>query len=108
MAEFQEVIQQKNRMCQSIACRECGIYRLCSEDLSVCQGLIYNNPKKAEEVIMSWAAEHPEPVYPNWVEWFRQMGIVPLEQKCFHTWLLTPIPADIAVKLGIEPKEASK
>ena len=104
MAEFQDVMRQKKRMCNSIPCSKCDIYRLCGEDIFNCYGFISNNPKKAEEVIMSWAAEHPEPVYPTWVEWFREMEIVPPEQKCFHSWLLEPIPADIAEKLGIEPK----
>jgi hypothetical protein len=58
----------------------------------------------AEQIIEKWVEEHPV-VYPTWVEWFRQMGVVPSEQKCFHTWLLDQIPADIAEKLGIEPKE---
>lgn len=54
---------------------------------------------------MRWDADHPEPVYPTWVEWFREMGVVSPKQEYFHDWLLKPIPADIAQKLGIEPKE---
>jgi len=103
MAEFQEVIQQKNRMCQSTKCCKCDIYRLCNEDLSKCQRLIYNNPKKAEEVIMSWAAKHPKPVYPTWYEYlsdyyraaFGDMSVISKQ----------PIPADLAQKLGLQPKE---
>ena len=110
MAEFQEVIRQNKRMCQSVKCCKCDIYRLCGEDLSKCQRFINNNPKKAEEVIMSWAAEHPEPVYPTWWEWLENMGIVSnAKSECSKffdtTRMYDSIPADIAQKLGIEPKE---
>lgn len=108
MAEFQDVIRQNKRMCQSVKCCKCGIYRLCGEDLSKCQRFINNNPKKAEEVIMSWAAEHPEPVYPTWYEYLfnvtRGENKWPVDDHEFCQWLdTTRIPADIAQKLGIEP-----
>ena len=45
---------------------------------------------------MEWAEAHPEPEYPTWVEWFNSMGGVDCGE---------PIPADIAEKLGIKPKE---
>ena len=114
MAEFQEVIQQNKRMCQSIRCYKCDIYRLCGEDLSKCQQFINNNPKKAEEVIMSWAAEHPEPVYPTFAEWLCSIGVtisdrpfpapnIPVYVFQVNAKMFEPIPADIAQKLGIEP-----
>ena len=56
---------------------------------------------------MSWAAEHPEPVYPQYLDWFlEQFG---LERNVRFGDLIDalkqPIPADIAQKLGLEPKE---
>ena len=102
---FQEVMQQKKRMCNSVLCCKCDIYRLCGEDLSKCQQFINNNPKKAEEVIMSWAAKNPEPVYPTWEEYLRNVGVIPTDQDIIQTFLKTHIPADIAQKLGIKPKE---
>ena len=56
--------------------------------------------------------KHPEPVYPTWRDYLHSIGV--LYNK--HTaggdvteihWgnMMTPIPADIAEKLGIEPKE---
>ena len=111
MAEFREVMRQKKRMCNSVLCCKCDIYRLCGADLSKCQQFINNNPKKAEEVIMSWAAKHPEPVYPTWVEYLVGIGVIPHEIRLetadtlMDTHLLKPIRADIAEKLGIEPKE---
>ena len=112
MAEFQEVAKELERMCNMYhAARKCGtddcpVYY---EDLCYAQVMVHVHGDDAcnlEEVVMSWAEKHPKPVYPTWVEWLREIGIVPSEQKCFHDWLLTPIPTDIAQKLGIEPKEA--
>lgn len=71
---------------------------------------------------MQWAAEHPEPVYPTWDEWQNsvfpdaEIDITPctfgsrdrlncfFEKKC-STCNEQQIPADIAEKLGIKPKE---
>jgi hypothetical protein len=66
---------------------------------------------------MSWAAEHPEPVYPTWCEWLVDKGVVnvarmPVDYSGGIVTEIKPsgkmyehIPADIAEKLGIEPKE---
>jgi hypothetical protein len=59
---------------------------------------------------MQWAAEHPEPQYPTWWEWLENMGIVSKAKsecsKFFDTTrMYDNIPADIAQKFGIEPKE---
>jgi hypothetical protein len=78
-----------------------------------------SNAKQAmriEKVVMSWAAEHPEPVYPTFGEWLEKQGIVKLvngdryEKDGRKVYMLlesveNQIPADIAQKLGIEPKE---
>lgn len=106
MAEFQEVCKHLKRMCEQYGnnCIKCPFENkdFCSLSAGDRTAETY---KKAEEIVMKWAAEHPEPVYPTWVEWLRQNGVVPYGQKCFHDWLLKPIPADIAQKLGITPKE---
>lgn len=70
--------------------------------------------RKAEDAIMTWAAEHPV-VYPTWGEWFVEHGdLVDGWQNATNAaWTANraldvftkPIPADIAQKLGIEPKE---
>ena len=108
MAEFQEVIRQKKRMCNSVLCCKCDIYRLCGEDLSKCQQFINNNPKKAEEVIMSWAAENPELQYPTWIDWLVDQGLIFITSDTYAFNFLKatdPIPADITQKLGLQPKE---
>ena len=111
MAEFQEVYKQWRRLCMSFEDKAAKDYRPCAELCPVgcnpvCGELCESTQEDAERfeaAVMAWAAEHPV-VYPTWVEWFRQIGVVPFEQKCFHTWLLDQIPADIAEKLGLQPK----
>ena len=56
-----------------------------------------------EEKVAAWAAEHPEPVYETWGQYFRQY--YGLEYCTGHEMLLENIPADIAQKLGLQPKE---
>jgi hypothetical protein len=73
------------------------------------------------DAVMLWASEHPEPVYPTWIEWLKKFGIISFEPD-FHSLLSAyptrtnsvkvyineeggkPIPADIAQKLGLQPK----
>ena len=70
-----------------------------------------------EKTIMAWAAEHPEPVYPTWGDWFVNRGMLPekwdnltsayMDVGCVPKLIHSPIPADLAQKLGIEPKEGT-
>jgi hypothetical protein len=53
-----------------------------------------------EQTVTEWAAEHPEPVYPTWGEWLQRL----YNSMNYAGIFITPIPADIAEKLGIEPK----
>ena len=93
MAEFQEVMQQYNRM-----------FEACKQGASVPVEASYANavkqPDLFEEVVMSWAAEHPEPVYPTWSEWLGTKYGYDLREILYE-----PIKADIAEKLGVNPKE---
>ena len=121
MAEFQVVAKELERMCNTYhALRgicgtdECPLY---CEDLCYAQAMVHVHGDDAcnlEKVVMSWAAEHPEPQYPTWWEWLENMGIVSKAKSeyseifdtiCVGTKMFDPIPADIAQKLGIEPKE---
>jgi hypothetical protein len=128
VAEFQVVAKELERMCNTIhavsgkCCTdECPLY---CEDLCYAQAMVHVHGDEAcnlEKVVMSWAVEHPEPVYPTWLEWMKSIGIIPYmmglvtareEDGTFcdgHVNItekaLKPIPADIAQKLGIEPKE---
>lgn len=102
MAEFQEVLKQWNRMCKAFGedCDKCPI------KYSPCQYISFDilHLSSKEQPIMKWAAEHPEPVYPTWFEWFKT--VVPDEEMLQRGmyWDMQ-IPADIAEKLGLQPKE---
>ena len=109
MADFVQMMKDWKRMCNAMgqedeytACDKCNLRDFGCPAIyeKECDNADWNH---VESVVTTWSAEHPEPVYPTWVEWFRQIGVVPIGQKCFHDWLLKPIPADIAQKLGIEP-----
>lgn len=103
MAEFfSEVMKQFNRLCQSTSCAKCPVNAHCTWDDMM------SGPDEFEKLIMDWAKAHPEPVYPTWYDWLKEQGILyhpdpgTINDKGFK-----PIPADIAEKLGIEPKEAT-
>ena len=117
MADFVQTMKDWKRMCNVMgqedeynACEKCGL------GMFGCPA-IYEKEcddadwKHVEKVVVPWAAEHPEPVYPTWVEYLVGIGVIPHEIRLetadalMDTHLLKPIPADIAQKLGIEPKE---
>lgn len=124
MAEFQEVCRQWRRMCLSFEDAAAQEYRPCAEKCPVganpvcgelCNSTL-NDLTKFETAIMKWAAEHPEPVYPTWWEWLENMGVVGKAKSeysevfdtiCVGTRMFDHIPADIAQKLGIQPKEGT-
>ena len=120
MAEFQEVMRQAKRLCEARdgenPCDECPI-------TDYCMGKLYVIGKDAvpiEEYVTKWAKEHPEPQYPTWYEWIQKefpngtaSYICPrifdkntparCNLKCDDCYR-SPIPAEIAEKLGVKPK----
>lgn len=113
MAEFQEVMRQINRMCWHYQRkRECPMgCPMNGVNISQCRKIAFEEPKETEKIVMSWAAEHPDAVYPTWLEWLENMGIVfykPFSETearatIFGPEAVKPIPSDIAEKLGLEP-----
>lgn len=119
MAEFAEVMRQWVRVRKATA-SSAG-----ENVLSVYPLEVYDDARIAaiEKNVMQWAAEHPEPVYPTWVEWLIEKGVIPQKGCMLATThdpdtgeitearigitpsALQPIPADIAEKLGVKPKE---
>lgn len=125
MAEFQVVMKQAKRMCKEFGndCAGCGLAS------SHCplgpipenwDGVDFAN---VERIVMDWAAAHPEPRYPTWNEWYKatfpnsNYHTIPCpsmfykicetsnyhgEVECYEC-KNSPISADIAEKLGIEP-----
>ena len=127
MAEFVQTMNDWRRMCMEMKklhphnpcgrCRleeyGCPVIRVDNNAVDFCE---------VEKLVSAWAAEHPESVYPTWIEWLKSMGVVSYmtglvvtrnaDDGHFHDGhvnitekALEAIPADIAQKLGIEPKE---
>ena len=126
MAElsFQEVMRQLNRLCshyQNCGENGCPMFDECGNIGAHCSGPKHSN--RIEKIVMDWAAEHPEPVYPSWFEWLEKIGVagraydlepyfigdkeILLRTAAFTPKAFEPIPADIAEKLGLEPKEGA-
>ena len=123
MAKFTEVMRQARRMCEAFRDGHCSKCPIGNADVLEC-GITVTSEMDCEEVerrVMQWAEKHPEPVYPTWDEW--QNSVFPdahkfirpcefgrrdrfncLEKTC-STCKEQQIPADIAEKLGIRPKE---
>ena len=108
MAEFGEVLRQFDRMCKANAgCYNCPLHKPDSVSDECSIGAFVNNYERIEREVMKWAAEHPEPVYPTWQDFLEKYGLGEFVTGTARlVWLReTRIPADIAEKLGIQPKE---
>ena len=124
MAQFSEVMKQAKRMCESFSDGHCSDCPIGNANALEC-GITVTSEMDCKEVerrVMQWAAEHPEPVYPTWREWQNsvfpdaEIDIAPCtfvsrdrfkcEGKTCYVCMEQQIPADIAEKLGIKPKEA--
>ena len=110
MAEFREIAHGFNRMCNSYSnppCEGCPM-EIYGIDLDTCRARLIDNPDKYEERILKWIKEHPSPIYPTWWEYLRAYSVtganIP-DSAVIYKLKNWRIPADIAQKLGIEPKE---
>ena len=111
MADFADTMKQWKRMCSAHGndygkCDNCplGDERICAFEIS---DIDDDEFERIEAKVMAWAAEHPEPVYPTWREYMLRLrlGNLGFEYEDDASLLDWNIPADIAQKLGIEPKE---
>lgn len=114
MAKFAEAMRHWKRMCDTYTTEEAATCcKGCPMEDREC-GAIYETGNAdfdaIECAIMAWAAENPEPTYPTFYDWIESMmgddrrSIV--DDHDFAEWVtLNRIPADIAQKLGIKPKE---
>ena len=115
MDEFQMVVSEYKRMCESYKnCDFCPM-PIFGCDKDACRRYVFKCPEESKNTIMTWAAEHPEPVYPTWEEYLEKL--MTLDMMCGLTdnhisvenyMRKTQIPAVLAQKLGVKPKEASK
>jgi len=111
MAEFQDVMKQWNRMCEKQQmCYTCPADGLCSPVSDLCADM--KTITALEGAIMRWATKHPEQIYPTWLEWLECNDIFYRKEVFPHVYSTTVgkkafdhIPADIAQKLGIKPKD---
>lgn len=114
MAEFQEVMRDWSRMCKANSieddgCKDCPVNNFrdngCVAIYEIEDGIDWEEYANA---ITAWAAEHPEPVYPTWFEWLDEIGVLQnciTDREVAKALLDKRIPADIAQKLGVKPKE---
>lgn len=107
MADFVQIMKDWRRMCAGIKCSECEIF-------NYCEGLPNADADKIERIVTAWAAEHPEPVYPTWAEYISKRiihemceGEIRGPETVLTYAMNKPIPADIAEKLGVQPKEGT-
>lgn len=128
MAQFTEIVKQAHRMCETYGPHDNDCTTLCPlgrannpAGMKLCEYIGLTDLESAKEIekrVLKWAAEHPEPVYPSWNEaWkslFPDARNVPCPGGCFGIYHCSercadcyenPIPAEIAEKLGIKPKE---
>ena len=109
MAEFAEVMRQWGRYCKGYTENHNDDCDGCPFEINgSCNSYAKDNAQYAEQIekhIMSWAAKHPEPVYPTWAEWLMSIGVYPKGWEIYQTPLKQGIPADIAEKLGLQPKQ---
>ena len=114
MAEFAQTMKDWHRMCKAMTFKKpndpCSVCKLeaygCSPVYEAIDSYQDVDFEVVGETITAWAAEHPEPKYQSWGEWLSEIGVFQCEDG---EWRFAkanePIPADIAEKLGIEPKE---
>lgn len=116
MSEFSVVMSQFDRMCKaSVGCINCPLHE--PDGVDRCSiGAFINDSERIERDVMKWATEHPEPEYPTFAEWLNSIGVtisdrpfpapnIPVYVFQVGAKMFEPIPADLAEKLGIEPKE---
>lgn len=114
MADFVQTMKDWKRMCNSMgqeneytACEKCDLRDFGCPAIYEKEG-DSADWKHVENEVAKWAAEHPEPVYPTWEQFIAEMYLRSGRTK-YHNikeWEINEhIPADIAQKLGIEPKE---
>lgn len=108
--DFVQTMKDWRRMCDTIQsenqktssngwCKGCPVQGVCVIDTEI-KDTTEKGFAMIGERIQSWAAEHPEPVYPTWREYIEDYtGILMIDV------IDDPIPADIAEKLGLQPKE---
>ena len=103
MSEFSVVINQWNRMLEAHNKGE-------TIPLKANYVTMIEKPEEFDNIVMEWAADHPEPVYPTWEEWLeyymcKTEAIIDTPLSLIEWMHRTRISADIAEMLDIDPYE---
>lgn len=118
MSDFVQMMKDWRRMCKDRNCGSCNLKDSCNIDPEYRTD---TDIRKIDTKVKIWAAEHPEPVYPTWIEWLMKCGVLMPTMDTdivfsedgkhlvtgvrFTLKAYEPMPADLAQKLGTEPKE---
>ena len=110
MAEFNEIARKFERMHESCrSCDECPLHMFGSMRMkNLCTEFGFFDPEFFVRTVEQWAEEHPEPQYPTWREFLEFAGVLEHESDYSTAGIVIArerISAEIAEKLGIEPKE---
>lgn len=117
MAEFQEVIHQTKRICKSVNgnCGKCLLGAFSCPNNARFDSTDEQKFIEFANAVMTWAAEHPEPVYETWFEYLLRIGVIPENAPAGgeYQWIVESIKHkhisnDIAESLKLHPKEAQK
>ena len=110
--EICDFLKSWKRMCNSMTemngCEDCPIMKNTHGARCGDMPCEMQDVESIAREVEKWAAEHPEPVYPTWWSWLINEGVIEKGSTytgAFDQLKTTSIPADIAQKLGIEPKE---
>lgn len=124
MSDFVQTMKDWRRMCATRSKLHDDPCEGCSLEAFGCSPIYEDEADTdysvVERKVSDWTAEHPEPKYPTWIEWLEEIGVagrlpspepVFTENQEFYLRKLgftpkahIPIPADLAEKLGLEPK----
>lgn len=127
MLDFVKAMEIADRICKKMTktkqCEACPLRVVFNDGLKHCCFVDYTCSVKWQEIetaLIAWDKAYPAPVYPTWEEWQESIckgahteidGCCFSEKDCLYTNIICsdcrqqPIPADIAKKLGIKPKE---
>lgn len=113
--EICDFLKSWKRMCKSMTemdgCEDCPIVRNTHGARCGDMPCEMQDVESIAREVEKWAAEHPDLVYPNWNQWLVSIGVIPKEidnsqyRAIIDLGLIKPIPADIAEKLGVKPKD---
>ena len=105
--EICDFLKSWKRMCNSMTemngCEDCPIVKNTHGARCGDMPCEMQDVESIAREVEKWAAENPEPVYPSYIEvfgWAHKKTWAEIKDI-----LANPIPADIAEKLGLQPKE---